>query len=1078
MSNFNLIKKYLKSKNEFEKSLIIQDFFDTNKDVINFIMNPVQNYNSQVPSLAVFSYVIVVILSLSAILFGTKITWNRFFLPQIRQKIRQLKERAELVIAASFLSRKEGMLKREYIRRQKKVEREQKEKQRQERENQTLSSWSVNYAMTSLLDPNEPFSMLFLTGMWTSYLTGFKVPYLQSDITWDKVFLATAAKLFLLIGFLIKRLIRREFYGEDYDPIYYRLPNAILDVFADLLFMRIKRIKLTNITDDNIEDLEKEMQTVLSKTETTPEFETTNTSKDSSEEKNILGLLRKVKTVQNAYKTLVNPDIDLNSIAGKSSTNSAEVLQNIQVVLAENQTKEQEQKTIEEQQVQEREKMKIINDLIIKNAKIVPKLKMEDLFLEYCGPIIEVSSGFGWFKSTSKILFDVKVSKAWVLISQKILEFYAKGSEYQNNVKKLAVLIDNEANDDNLQEKFKYDTVRKSKKSLYYFSDSAWDTFQKGDFNKTPTSWDNVTEELVMLNKYVNLKITKPIMKILKDIYINESKTHLDSEYPSDTSAEIKLSVDADAETSPEFYTSIGMDTPTEDLDSSQYQQNNKIYKKKTPHEVNLKYKIPIGFINHLRTNEGVVSPETAPQNFDPTSVVKSEDPYGITVASFIIENGENNYEEKKEEVLYPLTEKYKYEISDIYHFDKNKWNYIYLLNIIWEKNKSIVKIGLILCRMMKLMVLLKYSYAISFLIFKYNLKKDFEIKDGKKENKKPNNSQPSSTNKTQEEKKENKTNVTQQQLNDNVTQENKKDTPITPPIKFKSQPQIIHSNSDSENDSDSDEDSDRKPVLNINSDVDSENDSDSDAESNTKQVPDINSDVDSGNESGSDEDSEQSDTSSISTSTPTSSRSSRNSSVGVAFSNSSSRSGSDENSIELEKSLEVKGDPTSEHQQHIYEKLLEKVKSLSDNNYKNVSEQDILISKNYVTFGDAMEYFNSSKEKINSEIKDLLKTLNISMTIYLHLLGKMNKYYKEFSEEPYIIDKIITSLKKTYEIQEKLKDTQSDKMDEIFQFEKCIQKSKIKDENQLKIEQEIKKANDDSKAGNLSNISSVNKYQ
>jgi len=102
-----------------------------------------------------------------------------------------------------------------------------------------LSDLAPHNMIRSLLDPTNPYSWGLLGGMWVQYMTGTHLPYIGSQLPFGAVASATAAKIALYVGHLIHRLIRREIYGDDYDPLFIRLPTALLASLLELLHVKL-----------------------------------------------------------------------------------------------------------------------------------------------------------------------------------------------------------------------------------------------------------------------------------------------------------------------------------------------------------------------------------------------------------------------------------------------------------------------------------------------------------------------------------------------------------------------------------------------------------------------------------------------------------------------------------------------------------------------------------------------------------------------------------------------------------------------------------------------------------------------
>jgi hypothetical protein len=66
------------------------------------------------------------------------------------------------------------------------------------------------------------------------------------------------AKFTVFVAYLIRTFVRAEIYGEEYDPLFVRLPEALLTSFLDLVHMKLKKVKLSDESktdDDQINNL-------------------------------------------------------------------------------------------------------------------------------------------------------------------------------------------------------------------------------------------------------------------------------------------------------------------------------------------------------------------------------------------------------------------------------------------------------------------------------------------------------------------------------------------------------------------------------------------------------------------------------------------------------------------------------------------------------------------------------------------------------------------------------------------------------------------------------------------------------
>lgn len=125
-----------------------------------------------------------------------------------------------------------------------------------------LTGMAPHNMVKTLLDPTSPYSWGLLGGMWVQYMTGTHLPYIGSQLPFGAVATASAAKVMIYVGHLIRTLIRKEIYGDDYDPLFIRLPNALMVSFLELLHYRLTKLQLggeTPVDDVELEEIRKEI---------------------------------------------------------------------------------------------------------------------------------------------------------------------------------------------------------------------------------------------------------------------------------------------------------------------------------------------------------------------------------------------------------------------------------------------------------------------------------------------------------------------------------------------------------------------------------------------------------------------------------------------------------------------------------------------------------------------------------------------------------------------------------------------------------------------------------------------------
>lgn len=225
----------------------IQSVLDNLDPVIEFIKHPDKN---KMVGLLPYTVAVVTILSLSAIVFG--IVWSKreplnTFVKTQFDKLTKWTQEKYLSVSKRKLEREQ----RRQLERQARIRKEEEEKRRLEEEAkiQTWSSYFTNKIqgiVPRFMDPTNKASWVFLSGMWTQYMSGL------SNVSFNAIIVATVAKFAVFVAYLIRTFIRAEIYGEEYDPLFVRLPEALLTSFLDLLHLQLKKVKLSDEikTDD------------------------------------------------------------------------------------------------------------------------------------------------------------------------------------------------------------------------------------------------------------------------------------------------------------------------------------------------------------------------------------------------------------------------------------------------------------------------------------------------------------------------------------------------------------------------------------------------------------------------------------------------------------------------------------------------------------------------------------------------------------------------------------------------------------------------------------------------------------
>jgi hypothetical protein len=266
--NHSTFTSAVDARNQVDK---IQFILDAIQPVIEFVKHPDKETTV---GLLPYAVTAVVILSLSALVFG--IVWKKgtslnTFMKTQYDKLTEWTQQ-------TYLNVSKRKLEREKERQLQKLEqrtRDEEEKIRRDAEAES-QSWSSYFKskMTNvgpdmikkLLDPTDKSSWGVLSALWVQYLSGIRVPGVQSQLPLDAVVVATVAKFAVFVGYLIQLFIREHISGYERDSLMNRLSDAILVNFLDLLHLQLKKVKLS---DDSKSDEDKisQLKTQISQLE-------------------------------------------------------------------------------------------------------------------------------------------------------------------------------------------------------------------------------------------------------------------------------------------------------------------------------------------------------------------------------------------------------------------------------------------------------------------------------------------------------------------------------------------------------------------------------------------------------------------------------------------------------------------------------------------------------------------------------------------------------------------------------------------------------------------------------------------
>lgn len=236
--NNSVLGSALKTRGQFTT---IQTILNYLNPVIDSIKNPEK---TDMMGLLPYTVAVISILSLSAIVFG--VVWskreslNSFVIKQY-EKLVEWTQKKYLSVSQQKLTREQKRQLERQARASKEIEEERKREEAAKSEYwSTYLSNKLKGVVPGFLDPTNKASWTALSGMWTAHMTGV------SNVSFNALIVATVAKFAVFVAYLIRTFIRAEIYGEEYDPLFVRLPEALLTSFLDLLHLKLKKVKLSD----------------------------------------------------------------------------------------------------------------------------------------------------------------------------------------------------------------------------------------------------------------------------------------------------------------------------------------------------------------------------------------------------------------------------------------------------------------------------------------------------------------------------------------------------------------------------------------------------------------------------------------------------------------------------------------------------------------------------------------------------------------------------------------------------------------------------------------------------------------
>ena len=375
------------------------------RPALEFIHNP-EKHNV----IGVLPYVVAVItvLGLSGLVFRVK--WkkgslNQFVQTQYKALVQWSRKRYFTIVQEKTQRELSRQLRKQDRRRKERLDTEEYQRQKAAQSwtgffKDKLAGMAPHTMIQNLLDPTSTYSWGLLGSMWVQYMTGTHLPYIGSQLPFGAVASATAAKLILFVGYLVRKLIRSEIYGDDYDPLLVRLPNALLLSFLELLHTKLTKMRIAAPNDEE------------------------NTSGDAE-----LDQLRKeISDLRQTQKFVVENITELSDSDVQKPVNElAKAMQDIQG----------------EKQRLDQYKTEMLNRL--KSWTRSDLLELRPLTkTEFCGSVTRASSWSSWVEYTDEVYL-----KVWILMAEYILKFVGTQEKFTQEVAQLGHDVDETKNKKN-----------------------------------------------------------------------------------------------------------------------------------------------------------------------------------------------------------------------------------------------------------------------------------------------------------------------------------------------------------------------------------------------------------------------------------------------------------------------------------------------------------------------------------------------------------------------------------------------------------------------------------------------------
>ena len=345
---------------------------------------------------------VITVLGLSGLVFRAqwkKGSLNQFVETQHQALVQWSRKRYVTIVREKKQREVNRQRRKEIRRREERLETEEYQRQKAAQSwtgffKDKLTGMAPHNMIRNLLDPTSNYSWGLLGSMWVQYMTGTHLPYIGSQLPFGAVASATAAKLILFVGYLVRKLIRSEIYGDDYDPLLVRLPNALLLSFLELLHTKLTKMRIDAPNDEE------------------------NSSDDYTE----LNQLRKeISDLRQTQKIVVENITELtDSDMQKSADELAKAVNDI--------TGEKQRLDLHKTETLERLNAWTLPNLL----ELRPLTKTE-----FCGSVTRASRFSSWVEYTDDVYL-----KVWILMAEYILKFVGTQEKFPQEVNQLGHVVD------------------------------------------------------------------------------------------------------------------------------------------------------------------------------------------------------------------------------------------------------------------------------------------------------------------------------------------------------------------------------------------------------------------------------------------------------------------------------------------------------------------------------------------------------------------------------------------------------------------------------------------------------------